>query len=173
MAPLLRTGPAEVRHASATTLFLVVVLAIMAVYTQLAFGMDWRTAAGRIGPGFFPRIVGLSAVVLTLAGLWRDLHGRNRDEGGGAEEEAGDADLGRHPSVLFVIVALLAVLVVVFQVLGAILSGVLFLLAALSLLNPGRLLVNVATSIGLPLLLYVLFQTLLNAGLPPGLLPAF
>ena len=38
----------------------------LAVYTEMAFGMEWRTAAGRIGPGFFPRIVGGLGLALTL-----------------------------------------------------------------------------------------------------------
>ena len=32
---------------------------------------------------------------------------------------------------------------------------------------------NIAISLGLPLGLYLLFQTLLNAGLPNGILPRF
>ena len=38
--------------------FLGVLLLVFAVYTELAMGMEWRTQAGRIGPGFFPRILG-------------------------------------------------------------------------------------------------------------------
>lgn len=34
--------------------FLGVLLLVFAVYTEMAMGMQWRTVAGRIGPGFFP-----------------------------------------------------------------------------------------------------------------------
>ncbi len=45
-------APAWVRP---KTVFLAVVLVVLAVYTEMGFGLEWRTAAGRIGPGFFPR----------------------------------------------------------------------------------------------------------------------
>lgn len=34
--------------------FLGIVLLAFAFYTEQAMGMEWRTVAGRIGPGFFP-----------------------------------------------------------------------------------------------------------------------
>ncbi len=57
--------------------------------------------------------------------------------------------------------------------LGAIISGALFLFLMLWLLNRGHLALNLAVSLGLPLGLYLLFQSLLNAGLPNGILPRF
>jgi putative tricarboxylic transport membrane protein len=57
--------------------------------------------------------------------------------------------------------------------LGAIVSSAVFLLAMLFLLNRRHVLLNVAVALGLPLALYLLFQTLLNAGLPEGVLPRF
>ena len=60
-----------------------------------------------------------------------------------------------------------------FNPLGMIVTCALFLAATLFLLNRGRTITNVAVSLGFPVLLYLLFQTLLNAGLPDGILPRF
>ena len=43
----------------------------------------------------------------------------------------------------------------------------------LSLLNRGRHLANAVVAIGIPLVMYLLLQTFLNAGLPEGILPRF
>ena len=51
------------------TVFLAALLVVLAVYTDMAFDLEWRTAAGRIGPGFFPRIVGILGLALTLWSL--------------------------------------------------------------------------------------------------------
>ncbi|MDA0567745.1 tripartite tricarboxylate transporter TctB family protein [Streptomonospora sp. S1-112] len=40
------------------TVFYVVLAAVLAGYTAMAFGMEWQTTAGRIGPGLFPRVIG-------------------------------------------------------------------------------------------------------------------
>jgi putative tricarboxylic transport membrane protein len=148
----------------------------MAVYTQMAFDLEWRTVAGRIGPGFFPRVVGVLSLVILLWALAESLRpgaADDEDEVGG-EDEAGEADLGRHPVPLLVVLAATAVFLLVFFVpLGAIVASSLFLFATLFLLNRRQLVVNVVIALALPVLVYLLFQTLLNSGLPPGVLPRF
>jgi hypothetical protein len=57
--------------------------------------------------------------------------------------------------------------------LGAIISSAIFLGVMLSLLNRGRHLANAVVAIGIPVVMYLLLQTLLNAGLPEGILPRF
>ena len=83
--------------------FFGVLLLVFAVYTEMAMGMEWRTAAGRIGPGFFPRILGLTAIaVIVVAGV-REIFFRPDDETTDeveAAEEAAEPDLGRHPLAL-------------------------------------------------------------------------
>jgi putative tricarboxylic transport membrane protein len=158
------------------SLFFAVLLIILAAYTQLAFGMEWRTAAGRIGPGFFPRIIGILSLAIVLWGLVRSqLPGAVDDEDEvRGDEEAGEADLGRHPVPLLLVTAAAAVFLLIFFVpLGAIVSCALFLLVTLFLLNRGQPVVNVLIALGIPVAVYLLFQSLLNAGLPAGLLPRF
>lgn len=157
------------------SLFFVVVLVILAVYTRMAFDLEWRTVAGRIGPGFFPRIIGMLALLITLWALAKSLRvGAVVDEDEvGAEEDAGEADLGKHPTPLLLVVIASAVVIVLFLPLGMIITCALFLAATLFLLNRGHLVTNVVLSLAIPVVVYLLFQTLLNAGLPEGILPRF
>lgn len=166
-----RRAPGWVRP---KTLFLTVLLVVLAVYTEMAFALEWRTAAGRIGPGFFPRIVGIAGLALTLWSLVAAVRApADEDEVVPLEDEVGDADLGKHPRLLALMVAAAVVFLVTLLSLGAIVSSAVFLLAMLFMLNRQHLLLNVAVALGLPLGLYLLFQTLLNAGLPDGILPRF
>jgi putative tricarboxylic transport membrane protein len=163
------------RRPTGRSLFLAVLLVVLAIYTQMAFDMEWRTVAGRIGPGFFPRIIGVLALAITLWALLTSLRAGAVDdeEEIGGDEEAGEADLGKHPIPLLLVVAAAALLVVVFIPLGMIVTCALFLAATLFLLNRRHPITNIVISLGVPVVVYLLFQTLLNAGLPEGILPRF
>ena len=169
-------GRGGLRRPTGRSLFFMVLLVVMAIYTQMAFDMEWRTVAGRIGPGFFPRVIGVLAVAITLWALFTSLRPGavdDEDEVIGGEDEAGEADLGKHPLPLLLVIAAGAVLLLLFEPLGMIITGALFLAATLFLLNRGGTITNIAVSLGVPVLVYLLFQTLLNSGLPEGILPRF
>ena len=71
--------------------FLLVVLALAGGYTALAFTeLTWLSSAGRLGPGFFPRIIGVSLMMLCLYSLYAD---RRHAEswGGKVDDSAGEA----------------------------------------------------------------------------------
>lgn len=155
------------------TVFFAVLLVVLVGYTEMAFELEWTTRAGRIGPGFFPRIVGILGSAICLAALLGSLRpGADSDEDS-LEDEVGEGDLGRHPGPLLLMVLACGVLLFTLLSLGAIVSGALFMFGMLALLNPGRWLLNAVLSIAVPLGLYLLFQTALNAGLPEGILPRF
>jgi putative tricarboxylic transport membrane protein len=98
----------------------------------------------------------------------------DEDELVGADDDAGDADLGKHPIPLILVLAAATIFLLIFFLpLGAIVSCALFLAAVLFLLNRSSTVTNVVLSLAIPVLVYVLFQTLLNAGLPDGILPRF
>ena len=166
----------RLRRPTGRALFFAVLLVVMAIYTQMAFDLEWYTAAGRIGPGFFPRIIGILSLAIVLWGLVRSLLPGavdDEDEVVG-EDEAGEADLGKHPIPLMLVLAAAVVFLLIFFVpLGAIVGSALFLLAVLFLLNRKQPVVNVVIALALPVLVYLLFQTALNAGLPAGILPRF
>ena len=154
--------------------FFGVLLLAFAVYTEMAMGMEWRTAAGRIGPGFFPRILGLTAIaVIVVAGV-REIFSRPDDETTDeveAAEEAAEPDLGRHPLALVAFVVAAAVFVALFGVLGAALAGVLFLGVTLWFLDREHHVRAVIIAVAVPVLLYLALQVGLDVGLPQGILP--
>ena len=72
--------------------------------------------------------------------------------------------------ITVVVAGLSGAFVLVLNVLGGPLAMVVYLLATLSLLNRGRMLQNIAVSIGFPLALFLLFDVWLNASMPAGVL---
>ena len=119
--------------------------------------MEWETQAGRIGPGFFPRIIGGLTVVLCLVAIVRCLR------------EPQPAEGGHGRLVAITSIGLLGYLLV-FEYLGAALASVAFMLYLLSVINRGRTVANVVLAVLLPAALYVLFEVALDANLPPGVL---
>jgi putative tricarboxylic transport membrane protein len=138
--------------------WLAAIAVVAAVYTWMAFGMEWETEAGRIGPGFFPRIIGGLIVVLCLVAIARALR------------EQRPAESGRGWLVAYASIGLLGYLLV-FEFAGAAIASVAFMLFLLSATNRGRTVANVALAVLLPAGLYLLFELGLGAGLPPGPLP--
>jgi putative tricarboxylic transport membrane protein len=141
--------------------FTAAVLCLAVLYTHWAFAdLSFLSSTGRLGPGFFPRIVGLlliAACLLTLAG---DLKARH----GGGEEVSG------FWRITLVVGALSGAFILLLEILGGPLAMVVYLLATLSVLNRARTLQNVAISVCLPLALLLLFDRWLNASIPPGAL---
>lgn len=153
--------------------FLAVLLLLAVAYTVSAFGMEWRDDAGQIGPGFFPRLVGVAAVLGCLAAIARAMRGGQStatpvDEEG-QPEEVGGSD---RPDALAVLatVGCMVVFYFLFEPLGALISSVLFLGGMLAFVNRGHHLANAILSISVPVGLYLLFEVLLDTGLPEGLL---
>jgi putative tricarboxylic transport membrane protein len=132
--------------------------------------MQWRTAAGRIGPGFFPRIVGFTAIVLCVVAAVQSLRPA-ADDATDAGDDTADAPLGHHPRTLLQFTGAGLVFVLVLVPLGAIVAAALFLLVTLTLLDRDHPKRNIAVTVLLPAGLYLLFQVALNAGLPSGILP--
>ena len=139
--------------------FLVVLLAGAVFYSYIAFAdLNFMTRTGRLGPGFFPRTIGAIAIV---ALLWTIL-----DEMRIATPQDEDGTRWSDVLVLMVLAVGYAVLLRLF---GGFVATVIFLLVALALLNRGRHVTNVAVSLLVPTGVYLLFDRLLNAGMPPGL----
>jgi putative tricarboxylic transport membrane protein len=140
--------------------FTAAILCLAVLYTYWAFAdLSFLSSTGRLGPGFFPRIIGLIlivACVLTLAG---DL--KERRAGGG---------LSSFWRITVVVAALSGAFILLLEVLGAPLAMVFYMLATLSVLDPGRSIQNVAISVGFALALFLLFDRWLNASMPPDAL---
>ena len=91
------------------------------LYTYWAFAdLSFLSSTGRLGPGFFPRIVGLLlivACVLTLAGDLKKRHG--------------DGGLSSFWRITVVVAALSGAFVLLLEILGGPLAMVVYLLATL------------------------------------------
>jgi hypothetical protein len=139
--------------------FLVVLLAGAVFYATLAFtDLAFLTRTGRLGPGFFPRIIGVAAVVMILWSLIDALRAGARIEGAWAQ--------WRDAAVLIGLALGYAVMLRLF---GGFVATFLFLAVTLSVINPGRWVSNAAVAVLIPGFVYLLFDQLLNANMPPAL----
>ncbi len=153
--------------------FLGALLVMFVVYTEIAFGMEWRTEAGRIGAGFFPRIVGVLALVTIVGALYRELR-RPLSEPPDAESEGpglAETRPRRHPIAVVLMTLAGALASYWFILLGAIATGCLFLLGVLWFMDPHHRVRAAVLAVTVPVGMYLVFQTGLNAGLPVGILP--
>jgi hypothetical protein len=136
--------------------FTAAILCLAVFYTYWAFAdLSFLSSAGRLGPGFFPRIVGLLLIVACIFTLAGDLKARHADGG-----------LSSFWRITVVVAALSGVFVLLLEVLGGPLAMVLYMLTTLMVLNRGKMIQNVAISLGLPVMLFLLFDRWLNASLP-------
>jgi putative tricarboxylic transport membrane protein len=139
--------------------FTAAILCVAVFYSYWAFAeLRFLSSAGRLGPGFFPRIIGLALIIACLLTLAGDLKTRE----GGA--------ISSYWRITLVVASLSGAFILALSVLGGPLAMVIYMLATLSVLNRGRILQNVAVSIGLPVILFLLFDVWLNASMPPGVL---
>lgn len=173
--PTRRASRPRARQTGAAA-FLGVIAVGFAAYTWLAMDLDWRDQAGRIGAGFFPRVIGTLGTVLSAVAALRALRTPPPDDPPADPLTGGAADLvhpegGRHPWTLAGAVAAAALLLFVLAPLGAVLASALFTFVLLRLLGRGPLLGDLVLSISIPLALYLLLEAWLEAGLPAGVLP--
>jgi hypothetical protein len=140
--------------------FLAGVLLLAGGYTWIAFAeLDWLSSAGRLGPGFFPRIIGGALVVLCAWSLAAELRH-------GARERA--SEFWR---VTLVLALLSGLFVAALDVLGGLASMIAYMAVTLAFLNRRRHWQNALLAVLLPLGIYLLFRVWLNAAVPRGLLP--
>ena len=140
--------------------FLAGVLLLAGGYTWLAFAeLAWLSSAGRLGPGYFPRLIGAALVVLCAWSLAEEVRRGTREP----------------PSEFWRATAALALLsglfVAALDVFGGLVSMVLYMAAVLTVLNRRRHWQNALLAVLLPLAMYLLFRVWLNAAVPRGMLP--
>jgi hypothetical protein len=157
-----KSGPGGVSAGGAMRAgFILAILFFAAFYTYIAFAeLNYLSSAGRLGPGFFPRIIGVSLVALCALSLYVDLKHLPAAES--------VAPAWRSAAVLAL---LSAVFIALLEPLGGLPSMIVFMAAALWILNPGRVLQNVLVAVLLPLGIYLVFQLWLKAAMPRGMLP--
>jgi len=139
--------------------FLIVLLAGSIYYTYVAFtDLGFLTRTGRPGPGFFPRIIGISAIIVIFWTLVEELR----------KAERVHTDPQRWKDVVLLIVLALCYAVLL-RLFGGFIATVIFLGVTLMILNraqPGK---NLLLAILIPSGVYILFDRVLNANMPPAL----
>ena len=141
--------------------FLLAILFLAALYTYIAFtDLSYLSSAGRLGPGFMPRIIGVSLVAMCAFSLYGDMKHRTDGE-----------PLSAAWRSAAVLALLSGVFVGLLELVGGLLSMVVFMGASLWILNRGRPLQNALIAVLLPLAIYMVFTVWLRAAMPRGLLP--
>lgn len=140
-------------------LFLVALLGGAIFYAYIAFmDLNFMTRTGRLGPGFFPRVIGVSGIVITLLAIFEELRNKQPQEG--------SAEQWREFGFLVALALCYAVLLRLF---GGYVATALFLVVTLAHLNRGRLMQNLLIAVLVPVGIYFLFDKVLNASMPPAL----
>ncbi|MEM9392770.1 MAG: tripartite tricarboxylate transporter TctB family protein [Pseudomonadota bacterium] len=140
--------------------FLVALMAAAVFYSYIAFvDLNFMTRTGRLGPGFFPRIIGIAMIALCIWAILDELR----------SQKSSDDYLGYWRDAI-VIIGMALVYAVLLRVLGGYLATIAFLMMALTVLNRGRLKQNLLLALLIPTGVYALFDRVLNANMPPGLI---
>jgi hypothetical protein len=140
--------------------FLAGILLLAGGYTWIAFAeLALLSSAGRLGPGFFPRIIGGALVLMCAWSLADELRRRAPEP----RSEFWRATL--------MLALLSGLFVAALDVLGGLVSMIVYMAAVLGYLNRRRTLQNALLAVLLPLAIYLLFRVWLNAAVPRGLLP--
>lgn len=139
--------------------FTLALLAGAMFYSYIAFtDLSFMTRTGRLGPGFFPRVIGVAAIALTLWVLFDEVCKQKQSDGEG--QQWGDVVL---------LMALALGYAVLLRLFGGFVATVVFLLITLFFLNPGKHIKNLIVSVLVPAGVYLLFDQILNASMPPAL----
>ena len=140
--------------------FTILILGLSAFYTYEAFmDLSFLSSAGRLGPGFFPRVIGICLIVACLLELVREARK--------GSEPPRPSDYVRDT---LAVGALTLGFVIVLNILGGYLAMVAFMLASLFFLNRGRPVQNITIALVLPTLIWLMFDYWLNAALPEGMI---
>jgi putative tricarboxylic transport membrane protein len=141
--------------------FLLAILFLAGFYTYVAFAeLSYLSSAGRIGPGFMPRIIGASLVAMCALSLYADMKHLSADE---------DMSPGWRSAAVLALLS--GIFVGLLEILGGLVSMMVFMAAALWIFNRGRPLQNALVAILMPLGMYVVFSVWLKASMPRGMLP--
>tara|TARA_R110000751_G_scaffold298427_1_gene408418 strand:- start:1858 stop:2298 length:441 start_codon:yes stop_codon:yes gene_type:complete len=140
--------------------FYLCILVVAACYTYGAFfDLTFMNNRGNVGPGFFPRILGVAIIVSMLLLILSDIK-KGTLFSGTQNSQFQDAAVLIGLSLTFGLVLL---------VLGYVIAIPAYLCATLFYFNRGKHITNGAVTVAVPAVIHFLFAGLLNASLPHGL----
>lgn len=160
-------------------LFLLSLLAGALFYTYHGFHLSYLTRTGRMGPGFFPQIIGVILLVVILYSLVMDRRIAATPEPSGdstATETQPSTEV--EPKITaavrwrdtLLMVGLATGFVWSLTVLGGVLAMIFYIFVTLLIFNRGRHLRNIAVSVVVPILIYLLFSVWLSSPIPEGMI---
>jgi len=140
--------------------FIIAILCLAALYTYQAFnGLSFLSSTGRLGPGFFPRIIGIGLILACIVALAQEAR-RNSEPPRGSDFILDTTVVG----------ALTLAFVALLDILGGPIAMVAFMLASLFFLNRNRPVQNLTIALILPALIWLMFDYWLNAAMPEGMI---
>jgi putative tricarboxylic transport membrane protein len=141
-------------------LFTLLILCLSVLYAHTAFtDLAFLSTTGRLGPGFFPRVIAVALIAACLVDLGSQLFRRS---------EA--LDPSDHWGTLAFVVAATMLFVLAMAFIGGYAAMFAFIIATLAVLNRGRWLQNVVIALSLPTAIYLMFEVWLGAAIPRGIL---
>lgn len=137
-------------------MFSLFLLVVSCIYLAMAF--SFPMFSNHIpGSGFLPQLIGITLVILTGYDLFKSYKENKREK----TERT-------HLSEFIYLILLIMAYIFLFSILGALLSTALFMVIVLFMFNKGKLKQNLLIGILVPVIIFVLFEVLLNTGLPSG-----
>lgn len=139
---------------------LILVTSICSFFTAIGYQF-W--ADGRPGAGFFPVLISGALIILTIINTMIDFR-KNKLENDEITDDYFEL------KDMIVVGVMILVYMVIFSLLGYIVSTLLFILCTLFYLRPKFKIQNILVSIVLVAIIYVVFDYTLSTGLPTGIL---
>ncbi len=139
--------------------FSLVFLTFSLLYTGYGlYSLDFVDATGRPGSGFFPMMVGTLLVITTAINSLSEFRHRQ------------SAELAANRRDVAAMAGLITLFLVLLPVLGSVLTILVFSGAYLHRFNKGRAVFNALYAVVFSAVVFALFEILLQAGLPRGVL---
>ncbi|OFO49080.1 tripartite tricarboxylate transporter TctB family protein [Nosocomiicoccus sp. HMSC059G07] len=127
---------------------------------------------GRPGEGFFPLLISGTLILLSSINIILDIRKERNKESLYLQdtEKKSKSDIYFELKDLVIVLILIAFYMILFNILGYIISTLVFMIAILFYLKPGSAVKNILISILLVVVIYTVFDYTLNTGLPKGTL---
>lgn len=141
-------------------IFYAFLLLVAIAYSYMAFyDLSFLTNRGRVGPGFFPRFIGGLLVLSLIVAIFKEAkRGKLLEKESGGQFQDAAVLIGL--AIAFGVLLLFA---------GYLIATALFVGAVLLYFNSNKLLLNGTITLAVPLVIHVLFGSVLNASMPHGI----
>src|SRR5699024_1529615 len=108
--------------------------------------------------GFLPIWIGILLCIFTSSALFNDIRELIKDKY--------SFNIPKHFNKLIIVMGLTFLFIMLFNILGALISMALYVFIVLFVLNRNKISLNIILSIAVPISIYLLLDVWLNAGLP-------